>query len=121
MGKISAPEKIILALAAAFVLLTVGYFLVTQGGGTSYSVAAQTVRTEAAGGNTAPAVRGAININTASVAQLQTLPGIGLVRAQDIVSDRRENGPFRVPEDILRVPGIGQGTLNGILQYITVN
>lgn len=61
-----------------------------------------------------------VNINTASAAELETLPGIGEKRAADIIADREANGPFRVPEDITRVSGIGEGTLAGLIDYITV-
>jgi competence ComEA-like helix-hairpin-helix protein len=51
---------------------------------------------------------------------LETLPGIGPVRAQAILDDRQANGPFSVPEDLVRVSGIGEGTLEKLLDYITV-
>ena len=61
-----------------------------------------------------------VNINTATAAELETLPGIGEKRAADIVADRAANGPFRIPEDLTRVKGIGEGTLAGLIEYITV-
>ena len=120
--KISAVEKGILALTAAFLLLTLGFFLGQRSGAEPYSVSAQTLWTEPVGESTAQeTVRPEqVNINTADAAQLQRLPGIGQVRAGAIVADREENGPFRIPEDITRVSGIGQGTLEEILEYITV-
>ncbi|WP_202621054.1 ComEA family DNA-binding protein [Pseudoflavonifractor sp. 524-17] len=60
-----------------------------------------------------------LNINTASAAELQRLPGIGEKRAADIIADRTANGPFRIPEDLTRVSGIGEGTLAHLLDYIT--
>lgn len=120
--KISAVEKGILALTAAFLLLTLGFFLGQRSGAEPYSVSAQTLWTEPVGESAAQeTVRPEqVNINTADAAQLQRLPGIGQVRAGAIVADREENGPFRIPEDITRVSGIGQGTLEEILEYITV-
>jgi competence ComEA-like helix-hairpin-helix protein len=50
---------------------------------------------------------GPLDVNTANAAGLQTLPGIGPGLAEQIVMDRERNGPFRTPEDLLRVPGIG--------------
>jgi competence protein ComEA len=50
---------------------------------------------------------GKVDLNTATVADLDTLPGVGPATAAKIVADREENGPFRTPEDLMRVPGIG--------------
>ncbi len=61
-----------------------------------------------------------ININTASLAELDTLPGIGPTTAQKIIDYRDENGPFRTPEDIINVSGIGPGTYERIKDLITV-
>ena len=62
---------------------------------------------------------GAVNINTAGLEELMTLPGIGEGRAQAILDDRGSRGPFRRPEDLIRVKGIGEGILSGILDQIT--
>ena len=61
-----------------------------------------------------------VNINTADVDQLDTLPGIGPVLARRIVDYRQANGPFAAPEDLLGVEGIGQATLDGLRSRITV-
>ncbi|MFQ5875970.1 MAG: helix-hairpin-helix domain-containing protein [Dehalococcoidia bacterium] len=61
-----------------------------------------------------------ININTASLELLQTLTGIGPVRAQAIIDYREANGPFRRIEDILSVQGIGEKTFEAIRDQITV-
>lgn len=61
-----------------------------------------------------------VNINTAGVERLMLLPGIGEKRAEDIIVYREEHGPFRIAEDLTRVPGIGEGTLAGLIDYITV-
>ena len=61
-----------------------------------------------------------ININTATVAQLDLLPEIGPVLAQRIVDYRNEYGPFERVEDLLYVNGIGEKTLAKILDLITV-
>lgn len=122
--KISGPEKGILALTLAFLLLCGGYFLVQRSGDEPYSVRTQTSGTWGirAGEQTQETALNIekVNINTATAEQLQTLPGIGQTRAEAIVADREANGPYRLPEDITRVSGIGQGILEGILDYITV-
>ena len=52
---------------------------------------------------------------------LEALPGIGEVLAQRIVDCCTENGPLRRIEDLLKVSGIGQGTLEKIKDYITMS
>jgi comEA protein len=65
------------------------------------------------------ATAGKVNINTADKETLMTLPGIGEARAQAILDDREANGPFRHPEDITRVRGIGEKMLEEMLDQIT--
>ncbi len=50
---------------------------------------------------------GRISINLATAEHLEMLPGVGPVLARRIVEDREVNGPFRTPEELLRVNGIG--------------
>ncbi|HXF84421.1 MAG TPA: ComEA family DNA-binding protein [Anaerolineales bacterium] len=61
-----------------------------------------------------------ININTASQAELETLPGIGPTTAQKIIEYREQNGPFLSIEDIINVSGVGPGTFERIKDLITV-
>ncbi|MEE9324063.1 MAG: ComEA family DNA-binding protein, partial [Dehalococcoidia bacterium] len=61
-----------------------------------------------------------ININTASAELLDTLPGIGPVMAKAIIDYREENGPFQRTLDIMKVSGIGEKTIEGIADLITV-
>jgi competence protein ComEA len=61
-----------------------------------------------------------VNINTASAAELDTLPGIGPTTAQKIIEYRQQNGPFINTEDIVNVSGIGPGTYERIKNLITV-
>lgn len=49
-----------------------------------------------------------VNINTATIEELDELPGVGEATARAIVEDREQNGPFSVPEDLMRVSGIGE-------------
>ena len=61
-----------------------------------------------------------ININTASEAELDTLPGIGPSRAKDIISYREEKGGFNSIEDIKNIKGIGEASFEKLKDKITV-
>ena len=63
---------------------------------------------------------GVVNINTATAAELETLPGVGPVTAQDIVKYRETNRPFETIEEVQDVPGIGSKTFEGFEDMITV-
>lgn len=71
-------------------------------------------------GGSAIAADGTVNINTASVAELETLPGVGPSTAEKIVSDREANGPFSAPEDLMRVPGIGPKKFEALSDLVSV-
>jgi competence protein ComEA len=62
-----------------------------------------------------------VNINTADQEQLESLPGIGSVRAKAIIAYRTLNGYFLTIEDLLKVDGIGETTFDGLKQLITVS
>jgi competence protein ComEA len=61
-----------------------------------------------------------INVNTATVEQLEALPGIGPTLAGAIVQERDRNGPFRNVDDLTRVPGIGDGRLSQLRDLVTL-
>lgn len=63
---------------------------------------------------------GKININKASAEELTQLKRIGPSYAARIVEFRENNGPFKAPEDIMMVPGIGQKTFDLNKDLITV-
>ena len=69
---------------------------------------------------TAEADDGLININTATAAELQSLPGIGQAKAQQIISFREANGNFASIEDLKKVSGIGDGIFNQINSLIKI-
>ena len=56
----------------------------------------------------APGSGSQVNINTATVQELQLLPRVGPALAQRIVDFRTANGPFKAPEELTRVKGIGE-------------
>jgi competence protein ComEA len=61
-----------------------------------------------------------VNINTATVEELTQLQGIGPKYAAQIVEYREQKGPFASPEDLLKVPGIGQKTFENNKEVIVV-
>jgi competence protein ComEA len=61
-----------------------------------------------------------ININQASAEELTQLKGIGIKYAERIVQFRGDNGPFKAPEDIMKVPGIGLKIFEANKDIITV-
>ena len=62
---------------------------------------------------------GRVNINSAAIDELETLPGIGPTTAQNIIDYRLQNGSFLSIQDILKVSGIGPATFDRIKDYIT--
>ncbi len=60
-----------------------------------------------------------VNINTATLNELDTLPGIGPTIAQKIIDYRTQHGPFSNIEDIMNVSGIGPATFDNIRDLIT--
>lgn len=63
---------------------------------------------------------GKVNLNTATAAELETLPGIGPALAQRIVAHREQRGPFRTVKDLLKVSGIGPKKFEGLEDLVTV-
>ncbi len=62
-----------------------------------------------------------IDLNNATQEELLHLPGIGPSKAADILAYRQQNGPFLRPEDIMKVPGIGDSTFDQIREFIIVS
>src|SRR6188474_1413980 len=63
----------------------------------------------------------AINVNTATKEQLEVLNGIGPVKAQAIIDYRTKNGPFKSVDELEKVPGIGNATLEKIRGDVTLS
>jgi competence protein ComEA len=72
---------------------------------------------EATGG---AATGGRVNLNTATAAELEELPGVGPVLAQRIIAYREKNGGFRSVEELKEVPGIGEATFAELEPRVTV-
>ncbi|MFS0786253.1 helix-hairpin-helix domain-containing protein [Shouchella sp. 1P09AA] len=73
-----------------------------------------------AGGSGGQDEEGKVNLNTASVEELQALPGIGPSKAATIVQYREENGLFQTVEDIKNVSGIGEKSYESLKDAISV-
>lgn len=73
-----------------------------------------------AGPALAAEARRVVNINSADAGQLALLPRVGPSVAQRIVQFRKENGPFKSPEDLMLVRGIGEKTFQLIKPYLAV-
>jgi len=63
---------------------------------------------------------GPVDVNAASLEELDTLSGIGPALARRIIEERTENGRFHYPQDLLCVYGIGEKTLNKLLDGICI-
>lgn len=74
-----------------------------------------------AGSAAPPATAAPLDLNTATEADLDRLPGIGPVLASRIVAHRRTHGPFRSPDDLLAVQGIGPRLLERLSPAVTVS
>lgn len=102
-----------------------GYYYLPQRGETPPPIAALPAGPDSpeganpSGGGSPP--DSLIDLNTASVERLATLPGIGPVKAQAIVAYRGQNGPFASVVDITRVSGIGPSNYEAIRDLATVS
>lgn len=133
MAGISRYEAAALGLTAAFVLFTAGWFFAGQTESEPYTVTVQQAAVSDASSSAAQLeaedtqqpdslLEGErIPVNTADVYELDRLPGIGPAKAQAIVTYREEHGPFQSTDQLLEVSGIGQATLEGLLDYITLD
>ena len=128
MKKITAFEWSVLALAVAVLLLMSGWFAARHfSPANTWRVEVErndSVSTSASAGHEDwldTLLKGeVIDLNTAGVADLGRLPGIGQTRAQAIVEYRQEHGPFETVDELTRVSGIGPGILEQLRPYVTV-
>lgn len=67
-----------------------------------------------------PAVTTTVNINTASAAEFDALPGVGAKTAALIVEYRQKNGPFKKIEELMNVRGIGEKSFLKLKDQLTI-
>ena len=75
---------------------------------------------KAAGSKSVATAAAPINLNTATVAQIATLPGVGPKAAERIVEYRQKNGGFKKIEELMNVKGIGEKSFLKLKPLITV-
>lgn len=75
---------------------------------------------ESGSGGSPDGPAGPIDLNTATEAELDTLPGVGPATATAIISHREDAGPFRTVDDLLDVRGIGEAKLEAMRDLVTV-
>ena len=118
-GKVTKTEIFILVLTAAF-LGALGLASLRDAGpaGADYTVSVR----YPADTPVTPEVRPPepVDVNAAGEEELATLPGIGPALARRIIEYRAEHGPFRSVEELLEVKGIGEATLAGFRDRITL-
>lgn len=131
MSGISRFERYILLLSAGTLLFTAGWFAARH-----FMVAPYTIVVEKKEQALTSPVEEAedmeesqpegilegekININTASIYELDRLPNIGPSKAEAIVAYRTEHGAFERMEDLMEVSGIGEATFEELKEYITI-
>ena len=81
------------------------------------TIHAQSDRT---GGKVTADVSAQLNLNTATQAQLEALPGIGASTAQRIIEYRQKSGGFKKVEDLMNVRGVGEKSFLKLKALVTV-
>ena len=138
VGKPNRQTVLLLSAGILAVVFSLGFF---AGRNTvTYEVSAQTERTASQAAQTASspekeaqtnaeaadeeadgaAVSYPIDLNTATIEELMTLPRIGEKLAQRILDYRAEYGRFSAPEQLMDVEGIGEATFDGLRELVTV-
>ncbi len=86
----------------------------------SASSPAHAAQAKAAKSKTAATISTPVNINTATAAQLEALPGVGAKTARLIVEERQKNGGFKKIEELMNIKGIGEKSFLKLKPMVTV-
>lgn len=122
--RLSPPEWAALALTLALVLFMSGWFArgaVTAPGTFSISAAHPESAPTPTPSQTVFVPDALIDLNSATLSDLMSLPGIGQTKAQAILDYRAQHGDFRALTELLNVPGIGQSTFDGLKDQISLS
>ncbi len=113
---LTKSEHGLLVLTAIFLcLLVAAARSVQQDGSWDYRITARSSQEDVTPEESPP-----VDLNTADEAALDTLPGIGPVLAERIITWRQTHGPFTEVEQLLEVSGIGEATLADLQGLVTV-
>ena len=118
-GKLTKTEGILLLLGVLFLAALAALYvhMSETAEGTDYTITTARRPEEPVTPEPAPLV----DVNTASLEELDTLHGIGPALAQRIIDYREANGPFRTIEQIMEVSGIGEAKFAELKDRITVD
>ena len=103
-----------------FMLLAIAAMAVIPAAAAQQAKASPAPGAKAAASKPAAAPSAPININTATQAQFESLPGVGAKAAQRILEYRKQNGPFKKVEDLMNVKGFGEKTFLKLKPLLTV-
>ena len=113
-------QWILLGVTAVFLCLIIGIFVGRNLTG-AYIPVNKVISTDTTDtNNTTQPQDGRIDLNTATLQQLQLIPGVGEVIAQRILDYRTEQGGFHAVEELLHVSGIGEKKFEQMKQYVKI-